>query len=49
MLKIYLQKLWKNLIKNIVLKQVLWKNKILLCKTKIEISTDINKIFHICG
>jgi len=39
MLKIYSQKLWKNLIKNIVLNQVLWKNKILLCKIKIEIST----------
>lgn len=35
MLKIYSQKLWKNLIKNIGLKQVLWKNKILLCKTEI--------------
>jgi len=35
MLKIYTQKLWKKLIKNIVLKQVLWENKILLCKTKI--------------
>jgi len=35
MLKIYSQKLWKNLIKNIVLKQVLCKTKILLCKTKI--------------
>ena len=35
MLKIYTQKLWKNLIKNILLKQALWENKILLCKTKI--------------
>ena len=35
MLKIYPQKLWKKTIKNIVLKEILWKNKILLCKTKI--------------
>ena len=48
MLKIYPQKLWKKTIKNIALKSVLWKNKILLCKTKIRISTIINKVSHIC-
>jgi len=35
MLKISPQKLWKKIIKNIVLKEILWKNKILMCKTKI--------------
>ena len=49
MLKISPQKLWKKIIKNIVLKETLWKNKILMCKIKIIISTNINKIFHICG
>ena len=48
MLKISPQKLWKKIIKNIVLKEILWKNKILMCKIKIIISTIINKIFHIC-
>ena len=35
MLKIYTQKLWKKIIKNIVLKEILWKSKILMCKIKI--------------
>ena len=48
MLKISPQKLWKKIIKNIVLKEILWKNEILMCEIKIIISTNINKIFHIC-